>query len=117
MIRWDYEREPDHQTYPEAHIQIDAESEPWRQLLVAAGRPHDPVVNLHLPVGGRRFRPSLEDVIEFLIVERIADPQDGWADVINEHRHEWYEIQLKAAIRRNPDLAHAALADLPVHGK
>jgi hypothetical protein len=112
ILRWDYEREPDHQLYPEAHIQIDADSESWRRLLVDAGRPTDPVVNLHLPVGGRRFRPSLEDVLEFLIVERLAEPRDGWQTVVEEHRREWYEIQLKAAIRRDPDLAREVLADL-----
>jgi hypothetical protein len=29
-------------------------------------------------VGGRRYRPALEDVIEFLIVENLARPRAGW---------------------------------------
>ncbi len=51
-------------------------------------------------MGGRRFRPILEDVIEFLIVEQLAKPRDdGWKDVLDQEREEYYRIQLQAAIR------------------
>jgi hypothetical protein len=35
---------------------------------------------LHFPVGGKRFRPCLEDVIEMLVVERFVWGRDGWSD-------------------------------------
>jgi hypothetical protein len=41
------------------------------------GTPHD-VSSLHVPLGGSRFRPCLEDFIQFLICECGFDPYDGW---------------------------------------
>jgi hypothetical protein len=66
---------------------------------------------LHFPTGGRRYRPALEDVIEFLIVEGLADGQAGWRDVLNEERDAYWRIQLRAAIRRDPWTALAALRE------
>jgi hypothetical protein len=70
------------------------------------------VEHLHLPVGGRRFRPSLEDVIEFLIVERIASPRDGWEAALNASRDAFLERQLRAAVRRKPESAVAQLEEM-----
>jgi hypothetical protein len=60
---------------------------------------------LHFPVGGRRFRPILEDVIEFLMAERLAKAREGWAEVLSRERDQYYRIQLQAAIRRDPESA------------
>lgn len=68
--------------------------------------------DFHGPVGGKRFRPSPEDLVEFVIVEDLADKHDGWQDAIDEHRERWYESQLKAAVRRSPDVARAALREI-----
>jgi hypothetical protein len=50
---------------PKPSLQVGGHSEPlteiWRQHVPRLGQ-------LHLPVGGHRFRPTLEDVIELLIV-------------------------------------------------
>lgn len=56
----------------------------------------------HLPQGGRRFRLSLEDVIEFLVRENYAEARPDWQAVIAEHRERWYRLQLQAAVRRDP---------------
>jgi hypothetical protein len=68
-------------------------------LLVLTDQPAEdqaaPLDRLHFPVGGRRFRPILEDVIEFLIVERLARARDGWADVLSQERDRYYGIQLQ----------------------
>jgi hypothetical protein len=81
-------------------------------LLKAVGRPKDDLSKIHLPVGGRRFRPALEDVLEALIDERIVSGSPIWRDVLNESRDEFRRRQLKAAIRREPDVAAAALRAL-----
>lgn len=111
LLRYEYEREPDN-AYPEAHLHIGRiESEDFEALLVDAGRPEDSVSKLHFPVGGRRFRISLEDVIEFLAVEELVETHDGWRDVVESHREEWERRQIRAAVRRHPDWAREALDD------
>src|SRR5262249_7268543 len=82
LFHYDYER--DKRDYTEAHIQVYAGSEPLKQLLAAVGRPKDDLSKIHLPVGGRRFRPSLEDVLEALVDERIVIGSPIWRDVLNE---------------------------------
>lgn len=70
---------------------------------------------MHLPVGpvgGRRFRPSLEDVIELLIVEGLVDHRDDWEDALNVTRRPFQELQLKAAVRKYPHLAAEALENM-----
>ena len=68
-------------------------------------------VDLHLPVGGRRFRPSLEDLIEFCILEDLVTPRRDWQDELNASRDRFRIQQLKAAVRRNPDEAADVLRD------
>jgi len=41
---------------------------------------------LHFPVGGRRYRPALEDIVEFLIAEGYVQHREGWREVIGFHR-------------------------------
>lgn len=66
----------------------------------------------HLPVGGRRYRPSVEDVIEFLAVEGLVETRTGWEDQVRVRRGEWYRVQLMAAVRRDPDTAAGQLRQL-----
>jgi hypothetical protein len=69
---------------------------------------------MHLPVGprgGRRFRPSLEDVVELLVVEELVEARPKWQDALNATRRPFQELQLKAAVRRNQELAKTALED------
>lgn len=110
LCHFDYERgKPG---YPEAHLQVHGES----AALAAWGGNSSArrgLDRLHFPVGGRRYRPILEDVIEFLVTEQLADARDGWGDVIEAERREYQRIQLRAAIRRDPQTARAAVADLP----
>jgi hypothetical protein len=72
LVRFDYERGKIG-GYPEAHIQISGQSAGLDAVLDRRGRQR-PLAKLHFPVGGRRFRPSLDDVIEFLILEGLAEP-------------------------------------------
>lgn len=72
-FRYDYERKASN-AYPDAHLHILGESERLAEL-TSIGRPGRHPPRLHLPVGGRRFRPCLEDIIEFCIVEQLVEPQ------------------------------------------
>ena len=111
LCRYDYERGKSQ--YPEAHLQVYGES---AALASWAGIPQPRQLDrLHFPVGGRRYRPALEDVIEFLITEGLADPRDeGWKDVLRTEREKFQRIQLRAAIRRDPETAREVLKDLDI---
>jgi len=58
-------------------------------------------------------RPALEDVVEFLVIEGLAVPRDeGWRDVLQAEREAFQLIQLRAAIRRDPETAREVLKGL-----
>lgn len=108
LLHYDYERDkPD--DYPEAHLQVCATSPAWEE----AGRRLDGrtrlLDRLHLPVGGRRFRPTIEDLIEFLTTEKLAESHEGSSYALAESRRGFHERQLRAAVRRSPDVAIAQL--------
>lgn len=95
VVRFDYDRE---RAWASAHVQLHAESSAVGYLRAHAGKTSE-TWRLHLPVGGRRFRPSLEDVIEFAIAEFNVDKKDGYAQRIEQGRRRWRRLQAKAAIR------------------
>ena len=108
ILTYDFVREPPNE-FPEAHIHIHGESDILVRMLHASGRDKSKPANLHLPVGGRRFRPCLEDIIEFCILERLVTPRDGWNSALNRSRDEYLDQQLRAAVHRNPVTAADAL--------
>jgi len=75
------------------------------RVLVAAGRSRGGLGKLHLTVGGRRYRPSIEDVIDMLIMERLLDPKPHAQERLEAGREEFQRRQLRAAIRRDPEAA------------
>jgi hypothetical protein len=110
LLHYDYERnKPD--DYPEAHLQIEAQSPDWDLVCGRTGQSRS-LSKLHLPVGGRRYRPTLEDLIEFLVVENIATARPNWDRQLKTTRDEFQRFQLGAAIRRDPETAKAALQAL-----
>ncbi|TCO33364.1 hypothetical protein EV652_103365 [Kribbella steppae] len=112
LLHYDYEREKA-DGYPEAHIQVCASSPAWERVgEICGGEKGRELERLHLPVGPRRFRPSLEDLIEFVISERIVPPmQKAWRTVLDESRERFRVKQLRAAVRRDPDTALAVLRE------
>lgn len=115
LVHWDYQREPKN-AYAAAHVQVNGECEHFDILTEQArnaGRvsPKRPLRDFHFPVGGRRFRPTLEDVVEFLAVEGLAEVRSDWATAVKEHRERWEERQLRAAVRRFPEIALAQLRE------
>jgi hypothetical protein len=118
LFHYDFER--DKEGYPEAHVQVCAESPDWNELCrhiseVHPDRDEQVPERLHLPVGGRRYRPSLEDIIEFLIDERIVATPDHRTDakeVLRRSRETFSRIQLRAAVRNDPETALGILVEM-----
>lgn len=115
LVRFDYDR---NRSWAPAHVQLHAESSTLGFLMAHIGTVKPPKTQqLHLPVGGPRFRPSLEDVIEFAIEDLKVDTVGPWRARIEEGRARWHERQVHAAIRdvikNDPDAAperlHAAV--------
>lgn len=117
LLHIDYERDKQ-DGYPDAHIQVEAGSDDWSELLSQADDSevrHRKLAHLHMPVGGRRFRPALEDLIEFVIAERFVEPAQGWEEVLSESRQTFWDIQLRAAVRANPDVAIDTLKQMDLY--
>lgn len=111
IIRFEYDR--DAEKKPGAHIQVHAERGALTHLLSRNGvaNPHN-MASLHLPVGGDRFRPSLEDVVEFLVVECGYESRPGWNSAVQRGRADYRKYQLASAIRDNPSEAVRSLRRL-----
>lgn len=67
---------------------------------------------LHLPVGGKRFRPSLEDFLYFVIAECGFRGKPGWEPILLQRRQEWFFKQTAAVARDYPEAAAASLRRL-----
>lgn len=95
MARFEYVRD---RSWAASHVQLHAESSAIGHLRALAGRPAE-MWRLHLPTGPGRFRLSLEDAIEFAIVEFGVDHHPGYETVLAEAREQWQHVQLEGAIR------------------
>lgn len=104
IIRFEYVR--DAQNVPCSHIHVHAESGLFTQLLAATGHKSPAAVqSVHIPTGGDRFRPCVEDFVEFLISECKVAGREGWRDEINLGREQWRRMQTAAAVRDRPEVA------------
>ncbi|WP_298944587.1 hypothetical protein [uncultured Microbacterium sp.] len=105
---------------PMAHWHVHADRGSLSHLLGRAHavrpdivtKPHD-MSSLHFPVGGERFRPCLEDVLEFLVREFGIDRQPQWETAIRDGREKWRRMQFRATVR---DLQDEAADVLVKHG-
>ncbi|MEJ3745144.1 hypothetical protein WEI85_17840 [Actinomycetes bacterium KLBMP 9797] len=109
LLHYDFERGKDR--YAEAHIQVCARHEGLEQFRRGQGR-KDGLAKMHLPVGGRRLRPAIEDLVECLIVEGLVTPKPDWKAVLDRSRNRYRRTQLSAAVRRSPDTAARELQRL-----
>ncbi|WP_156254073.1 hypothetical protein [Pseudactinotalea terrae] len=127
LVRYDYEPENHLRRLPAAHVQIhesatgdmgalqyeagDASRRARRRKQEfdrgAVPRQDD----IHFPVGGDRFRPILEDVLQMLIEEYGIDREDGWERVLADSREAWRLGQIAAAAYDGPDVAARALRE------
>ncbi len=117
LLRLEYRA--DMHSDPIAHWQFHAERGAFSHLLARAhahrpgrvGKPHD-LSSVHLPVGGERFRPCLEDFLQLLVVDCGVDSQEGWETAIKDGRESWRRRQLGSAVRDVPSEAVRVLTEL-----
>ena len=85
---------------PRSHVQITAHRGALTHILSRLNHktPHS-IESLHIPMGGERFRPCLEDVIEFLIRDCGFQGSAGWKEAIRDGRARWRRIQTHAVVR------------------
>jgi hypothetical protein len=125
LFRYDYDAGSDGKV-PAAHLNVHGHRDELVFAMMAAGhrlrgkartsavrRGRVPRVStLHFPLGGHRFRPAFEDVLEMLVREFGLDTRDGWENAIRAGRERWRGAQVRAAVRDDPEGAAAALGDL-----
>jgi hypothetical protein len=125
ILRYDFIRTPSG-TVPSAHINMHTQSDALVRAMADAGTSRrttkrlpksDGTIRarpsqLHLPLGGPRFRPALEDVLEMLVAEFSIDRATGWQDSLREGRSLWRDTQLRAAVADNTAAAVDALREL-----
>lgn len=124
LYRYDFISDGDGKV-PGAHLNVHAHRDEMVHAMVMAskhrGRSRNTAISkgrvtrlarYHFPVGGHRFRPSLEDVLEGVIREFGADTKSGWEMSLATARAVWRETQLKAAVRDFPAAAAAMLRDM-----
>ena len=110
VVSVDYSRDSAN-GYPGAHLHVAGDRDDLDMVYLGDARKTRKLRDLHLPVGGKRFRPSLEDVIEFIVAEEMCVPRPDWQATLEGHRRQWQTIQLKAAVRRDPQAAADVLRE------
>jgi len=123
LFRYDYVRRPG-RDHPGAHLQVHAHRDGIAHVMSRAGRTTPrarrradedaaPAMReLHFPVGGPRFRPCLEDVVEMLVCELGIDCPEGAREALRDSRETWRRQQLRSAVRDAPRDAAEVLAVL-----
>lgn len=110
---------------PAAHWNVYAKRDDIVRAMLISGRysgkkhakslrksPSSAPGRLHFPVGGWRFRPCLEDVLEMLIAEFDLKREPSAMDVLSEKRGVWRSYQLAAAVWDNTEVAADALREV-----
>ncbi|GAB2530041.1 hypothetical protein [Paramicrobacterium agarici] len=128
LYRYDYLRESG-TAIPAAHINVHANRDEIVMAMVGAGNKGrgksrikqldlsggriPRLSQIHFPVGGHRFRPCLEDVLEMVILEFGIDVKDGtYRTAIADGRERFRRVQLQAAVGDDPELAAEKLREL-----
>jgi hypothetical protein len=127
LFRYEYTRATTGDV-PAAHVQIHGHRDalafvmtragsgsPRGQQLagrVAQGTAVPRMSDLHFPVGGTRFRPCLEDVLDMLVRELGVDHERAWRDALADGRERWRRMQTAAVVRDAPAAAIEALSAL-----
>lgn len=110
LVRVEYKRQ---RAASAAHMHIHANSPELAWIYGTATNPAPNLHDLHFPVGGRRFRPTLEEFIFFLNDEKLfTDWQEGWRQNLERTLTDWERIQAKSAVRTYPQEAAEALISL-----
>lgn len=111
LFRYEYGR--DIHTAPASHIHQHDDHPILSQVHAEAGRRKPGSIwAMHFPTGGARFRPCLEDVLQFLITEFRLDTVPTWRSAIEAGREAWRRIQTRSVVRDAPSDAVAILEEL-----
>jgi hypothetical protein len=98
---------------PTAHWNVHAERGSMSRLLARSNPEHVGLLSkVHLPVGGARMRPCLEDVLQLCLVEMDIDRCEGAIEAIEAGRERWRRVQTAALVRDAPDEAVRVLTEL-----
>jgi hypothetical protein len=115
---------------PAAHVQMHGPNSALEETIKRSGRAKTKssdhredqrrpnIADLHFPVGGTRFRPCLEDILQMLIYEfdLVAPARKKVVlQALAAGREGWRRTQLRAAIRDNPIDAVTVLHELGLH--
>lgn len=123
LVRWDYIRSP-RSNIPCAHVQVHSHRDEWTHALLLGGK-HSRrsrrrlknalrtprIADVHFPVGGRRLRPCLEEVLLFVIDEFGVACTPEAREALQRGIREWEEIQVRSVVRNNRAIALQALAE------
>ncbi len=110
LLRLDFDREM--HTAPGSHWNIHAERGAITGLLARNNPGHSGELSkLHLPVGGARMRPCLEDLLQLLVEEFRFDSMPDAVKAIENGRVKWRRRQLAAMVRDDPEEAVRVLKD------
>lgn len=104
VVRVEYDREPQKPDRASAHVHLHANSPELAWVYGSCGHAAPNLHDLHFPVGGRRFRPTIEEFLLFLDRENLfTDWNDGWKAELLVSLAEWEQRQARATARRYPE--------------
>lgn len=116
VIRFDYVS--DARGVPASHLNVHSHH-PGLAKAMSLAKPNSRAAKaqgatnkLHVPTGGHRFRPALEDVLEMLIKDFGIDKEPDSIRVIRAGRRSFRSRQLAASVHDNPEEAIRALSEL-----
>lgn len=126
LFRYEFDRDKVRKL-PAAHIQFHGKHPELEKAMAECGestgrarerkhgRKQARLTDLHFPVGGSRFRPTLEDVLEMLIEEFGVEPVgpiSAAREVLAEAREVWRRTQIATVVRDAPSEAAETLRKL-----
>lgn len=96
-----------------AHVHLHANSPELAWLYGITGEPAPDLHALHIPSGGRRFRPTFEEFLLFLDRERLYTSfKTGWRQKVLDSLERWERRQAQAVARRYPEESARSLEAL-----
>lgn len=113
-----FEFRSDSTNTPQSHWHLHAERGSFGALLARTrdlgGGRADPsrLSSLHFPLGGPHFRPTLADVLEFVVAECGVDAHQDWRRAVAHHRTTWRREEAAATARQFPAETASALRQL-----
>lgn len=127
LFRYEFTRSLESPNLPTAHIHFHGDHPELAKAMANCGDSTQlakrrqkgkklELSSLHFPVGGARFRPCLEDVLQMLVHEFGIHSPGGSVRAAMEHlanaREKWRRDQVKVCVRDAPEDAAEVLREL-----